>query len=79
MPASPLTIQARFQAPAQYSSSPQRARGGEGGGSTRSGTRGGGVRGCVAWDCVCVHLRCEVLERDTVLSVEREDVFSLLQ
>lgn len=87
MPGSPLTIQAWFQAPAQYSFSPQRAQGGKRGvgGGTRSKTWGGGVRECVARDlcvCVCVSALCllfEVLERDMVLSVEREDVISLLQ
>lgn len=86
MPASPLTIQAWFQAPAQYSSSPQRERGGEGGGSREykeqeSGWRGQRVCG-KALPCVCVSALCllnEVLERDMVLSVEGEDVIPLLQ
>lgn len=73
MPASPLTIQAWFQAPAQYSSSPQRAQGGEGGGSWEYKEQDLGWRGqrmCgEGLVCVCVCVVCllyEVLERDTV-------------
>ncbi len=77
MPASPLTIQAWFQAPAQYGSSPQRTRG-EGGGEWGVQGVGLGVEGsgsvwlgtpvCVCV-CVCAYLRYEVLERKTQCSL----------
>lgn len=88
MPVSPLTIQAWFQAPGQYGSSPQRVRGGEGGGGKR-GEQGAGLRVVGSesvWvtrdSCVFVSALCllyEVLERDIALSVEREDVISVHQ
>lgn len=70
MPASPLTIQAWFQAPAQYSSSPRRAQGGAGwgGASEEYKEQDSGLTGQSVW-----------LGRDMVLSVEREDVISLLE
>lgn len=38
-----------------------------------------GQRVCGKGLCVCVCVLCELLEADMVLSVEREDVISLLQ
>lgn len=93
MPGSPLTIQAWFQATAQYGCLPGRERGGKAALAAAAaavvvvvqGARlgVGGVRECVTRDCVsvCVRLLLEVppSRAAVVLSVERQDDISSLE